>query len=172
MIIFKIQNNTVFYQEYQCVFFSYGQRTVSIRCTYVEILTFMGPLVHNVRNDPVDLDKVQFATKAPIYTISSRLHQKFSPTQIHHIKYTENFSERSKSSHSHQKFLFVQPFTFRFFSLIIDFFSKIPVNIFFTSLLKKIYTLSERFHKLFKKNCFPVSTYVRTYTYVCLKYPR
>ena len=139
----------------------------------MEILTFMGPLVRNVRNDPVDLDKVQFATKAPIYTISSRLHQKFSPTQIHHIKYTENFSERSKSSHSHQKFLFVQPFTFRFFSLIIDFFSKIPVIIFFSQVCsKKITHYQNDFTSFLKKNCFPVSTYVRTYTYVCLKYAR
>ena len=94
------------------------------------IWKIIGGLVHNVRVDPVNADKVLFAPIVPICTKSSRLHQKFSPTQMSRISCTESFSERSKSSHLLQKLPFAQPFLFRYFLLIIVFFSKLPVIIF------------------------------------------
>ena len=96
-------------------------------CKYVEIWKIIGGSVHNVRDDRVHLDKVLCAPIAPICSNSSRLHQKFLPTQIYRINCTERFSERSKSSHLLQKLPFVQPYIFRSFPLIIDFFSKFPV---------------------------------------------
>jgi len=128
-----------FYVAYQCGFFTnqcfytmicklseklhlekkvrYQKCTRIIRrwCKCVEIRKIMGGLVHNVRDNPVHLDKVQFAPKAPICSKSSRLHQKFSPTQMHPTKCTESFSERSKSSHLHQKFPIVLTLFFIFF---------------------------------------------------------
>ena len=101
---------------------------------YVAIHKIMGGLVHNARIDPV-----RTFGQSSIRSKNSHLHRKFAPTQIYPIICTESFSERSKSSHLHQKFPFAQPFTFRFFPQIIDyFFSKIRVILFLSlSMLTK-----------------------------------
>ena len=128
-------------------------------CKYVEIRKIMGGLVHNVREYPVHLDKVQFAPKAPICSKSSRLHQKFPPTQMHPIKCTESFSERSKSSHLHQKFPIVLTLFFNFFCELQLSFLKFQSFYFCSkvcSQIKNLQTISTISQTFFQKKFYSV----------------